>query len=247
MRQRSQRALLTLVGIGVGLALLQTPLLRVARGWVWERWSSVVAGVAGYIPVTDEGRQRERSLLADNIRLQAEQHDYVRLRQQLGTPSFADYRSLPVAFVGRPLDTFHSKFLLSKGARDGLLLGAPIVVHGSTLLGFVVELKDTTAVGQLLFAPETTLPVQIEPDGATGLVRGQHYTSLLLTTVPRDVVLREHQAVVTEAKPSILPFGLVVGNIAHIQSSDNAVYQEATLTLPYEVDQLRAGVVLLPR
>lgn len=247
MRRRSQRAALVLVIVVVTLGVLQTPVLSTARGWTWGWWSGVVSRWSGSVALTTEGGQRESTLLAENLRLHAELHDYQRLRQQLGTPSFEGFRAVPVAVVGRPLDAFHSLFLLSKGARDGLVLGAPLVIQGSTLVGFITELKETTAVGQLLLAPETTLSVQVEPDGATGLVQGRQYTSLWLTTVPRDVSLREHQVVVTEAKPAVVPFGLVVGTITSIQSSDNAVYQEAVLSLPYDVDSLRAGVVLLPR
>lgn len=253
MRPRTRRAWLLLVSIAVILGIFQTPLLGTTRGWVWA-WLVAAAGrFGGYTVIDDRSAVRESALLAENIRLKAELQDYSRLKTQLGTPSFAEFRTVPVALAGRPLDTFQSKFLLSKGARDGLVLGAPLVVNSSALIGFIAELSETTAVGQLVLAPETTLAAQVAPTDAdatlraTGLVRGQHYTSLLLTTVPRDVPLKADQAVVTEAKVGVVPFGLLLGTINSIQSSENDVYQEATLTLPYDVDQLRAAVVLLPR
>lgn len=246
MRRRSRWALLVLVAVLAVFGLLQTPLLGMVRGRVWSWWVASVGRLGGYEGLDKDRASRESSLLAENIRLKAEQQDYERLRQQLGTASFAGFRSVPVV-LGRPLDTFRSQFLLSKGTQDGLTLGAPLVVQGSVLIGFITDLREQTAVAQLLLAPGTTLAVQVEPAGATGLVRGHYYTSLLLTTVPRDIVLKEQQAVVTEAKPNVLPFGLVIGTIARIQSSDNAVYQEARLALPYEVDQLRAANILLPR
>lgn len=253
MRRRSKQALAALVVVLVVFSLFQTPLLNTVRGWIWGWLVGAVGRMGGYHALDDNSAARESTLLAENIRLKAELQDYSRLRQQLGTPGFTDWRAVPVAFAGRPLDTFQSKFLISKGARDGLQLGAPLVVHGSTLVGFITELSERAAVGQLILAPETTLAAQVVSDGeseagrATGLVRGQHYTSLLLTTVPRDVSLKDGQAVVTEVKAGALPFGLLLGTIAGIQSSANDVYQEATLKLPYDVDQLRVGVVLLPR
>lgn len=255
MRGRSKRAVAALViGLFV-IGVFQTPVLAVARGWVWDWLVRGVGQVVGYQEIDVNNATRESSLLAENIRLKAELQDYARLRQQLGTPSFVDFRAVPVAFVGRPLDTFQSKFLLSRGAHDGLVLGAPIVVRGSALLGFVVELSDATAIGQLVVAPDTALAAQVVSDGegdteqpkANGLVRGQYYTSLLLTTVPRDIPLQADQAVVTEAKTGVLPFGLLLGTIQSIQSSENDVYQEAALRLPYDVYGLGAGVVLLPR
>ncbi len=253
MRQRSRQALIALVAVVLVLGIFQTPLLHTARGRVWGWLVGAVGRVGGYAVINASSAARESTLLAENIRLKAELQDYAHLKAQLGAPGFTDWRAVPVALVGRPLDTFQSKFLLSKGTRDGLVLGAPVVVYGSMLAGFIVELSESTAVGQLLLAPGTTLAAQVVSEGdaegvsATGLVRGQHYTSLLLTTVPRDVPLTGGQAVVTEAKAGALPFGLLLGTIADIQSSENDVYQEAALRLPYDVDQLQAGVVLLPR
>lgn len=252
MRARAQRALLILVAVLLVLGVFQTPLLAAVRSRVWGSWVVLVGYITRQEEITTAQAARERELLAENIRLKAELWDYQRLRHQLGTPGFTDFRAVPVAVVGRPLDTFQSKFLLSKGARDGLTLGAPIVIQGDVLLGFITELKEEVAVGQLLLFPETALAaVVMSPDSATmaaaGLVRGRHYTALRLTTVPRDVPLKTDQAVVTEARPGVLPFGLLIGMIRDVQSSASDVYQEATLALPYNVDQLRAAVVLLPQ
>lgn len=253
MRQRSRQALLVLIIVLVVFGVFQTPLLSMARGWVWGWLVAVTERLGGYQTIDADGAARERALLAENIRLRTELQDYRSLKAQLGTPGFTDFQAVPVALVGRPLDTFRSQFFLSKGARDGLVLGAPIVIQGSTLIGFITELSERAAVGQLVLAPTTTLAAQVVPESAetivraTGLVRGQLYTSLLLTTVPRDVPLKANQAVVTDVKVGTVPLGLLLGTIGTIQSNENDVYQEATLTLPYDVDQLRAAVVLLPR
>lgn len=255
MHRRSKRAVwVLLVGLVI-LGALQTPLLKSVRGWWWDWWVYMLGRATGYEPISSESALREQALLAENIRLKAELKDYERLRRQLGTPARTDWRTVPVAFVGRPLDIFQSQFLLSKGAGDGLVIGAPVVINGSTLVGLITELKEHSAVGQLLTASDTTLAAQVAPEPASGpnevvasgLVRGQHYTALRLTTVPRDAPLKIGQAVVTEIRSGTLPFGLFIGTVGTIESSANDVYQEATLQLPYDADQLRAGVVLLPR
>jgi cell shape-determining protein MreC len=174
--------------------------------------------------------------------------DYDRLTAQIGSPSFAGFKAIPTAVVGRPLDTFHSEFILSRGAKDGIVLGAPLVINGSTIIGFVTELHHDSSVGRLLLHPSTTLAAEVEGDNEQriqGLVVGDRYTAIRFTTVPRDLELKKDQAVVTTAKPNELPGGLLIGTITVINNQQNAAYQEAQLKLPYNPDQLSAVAVLV--
>jgi cell shape-determining protein MreC len=102
-----------------------------------------------------------------------------------------------------------------------------------------------TAVCRLLFHPDTSLPAEVlGQDNSRGLLRGQSYTSLALTTVPRDASLKKNQSVVTVADEQT-PQGLLIGTIDHINNAKNEAYQEATLSVPYSPDDLRAVTILV--
>lgn len=239
--------------LGLLVASLWTPLLSSMRGWVWE--TIVIASARGFgvgaIEVRPDVMDQLSRLQADNVRLQAEVARFERLARQLGTPLYRDFTVLPATVAARPIDTFRSRYVINRGVRDGVNVESPVVVNGSTVVGFVVELSAHTSVFQLMLHPGTSVAAEVVPkeEGtapARGLVVGAQYTSAWLTTVPRDQKIKPGQSVVTVAREHALPAGLLLGTIGEIRSQESEAYQRATLELPYDVDHLEAVAVLLP-
>lgn len=235
----------------LGILILQTPVLHSARGAVWSLWRTTIAHFfrIGAIRVTEDVMNQLQTLRSENIRLQAEVQDLARIRGQLGKPAFADYRAVSAAIIGRPADTFRARYVLNRGTRDGVTLQAPVVIHGSTLIGFISELHTDTAVVQLLTHPTTNVTaeiVQSEKEAVgRGLVQGSHFTAVTLTTVPRDVALSIGLSVVTSAREQLIPAGLLIGSIKAIRSSESDAYQSASLALTYDIDQVDAVHILI--
>lgn len=251
MTWQTKRSLWLLTSLLLIAGWLATPVMRQVRHSVWSQWSATVSRLAGVQIdyVSEDGQQRLEALLADNIRLRAELTDYYQLREQLNADAFPEFQAVPAVVVGRPLDTFRSQLMINRGTVDGIGLGAPVVISSSTLVGFVTELNATSSVVTLLFHPQTTVVVDVvtpENTSAQGLVEGARYTTLTLTTIPRDFPLQPDYGVVTRGKPREVPYGLVLGTVQTITSKETEVYQEATLRLSYDVDALRAVNVLRP-
>jgi cell shape-determining protein MreC len=247
MSRRSLWAGIVLVLLLVVGGSFLTPPLNGVRNRLWIQWSRLFTPDEGSITDPHDSEQ----LLAENIRLKAELKDYAELRKQLGTPSFADFTAVPAAIIGRPLDTFRSEFIVSKGKNDGVQSGAPVLINGSKLIGFITTVNDDTAICQLLVHPSITQAVEIIGEEGSqppqGLLQGKHYTSLELNTVPRDQTLKKGQAVVSMSKPGLVPSGLFIASIREVIRPENDVYQKALLQLPYDPDYLRAVTILTPR
>lgn len=254
MIRRPTVFLVTLGLLVLGLLSLWTPLLKRLREYTWQ--ALVVAVARGFqvgeIEVQPDVQDQLARLQSENIQLRAEIDRFERLAAQLDEPQYQHFRALPAVVAMRPIDTFRSRYVINRGIRDGVNLGAPVVIHGSTLVGFVVELSEETSVFQLLLHPASSVEAEVRPrEGepetlARGLVVGAHYTSAQLTTVPRDKRLSSEQEVVSVAQGSTLPAGLLLGRVGQIHSSESEAYQRATLVLPYHVDELEAVAVLLP-
>lgn len=247
MSRRAKVALTILGGIGLIGGLLQTPLLGATRHAAW----SALVTVAGqwqkiaFLDYNSSYTDQLSALRAENVRLKGELRDYVRLRQQLQQPAIESLRSIEAVVAASPLDVFRTHILVNKGALDGVVLGAPVVHEGSILIGFITELDDHTAMFRLLFNPKTSLPAEVvEAEHARGLLTGHLYTSLMLSTIPRDAQLKEGHAVVTVAN-GITPPALLVGKIEKVYSEENKAYQQARLHVPYDVDSLRAVTILV--
>ena len=252
MKKRNIIALSVLVVILLALAFFQTPIMDSIRASVWEgvvRTSARFTGIGAENLNTTVGSQLEE-LRAENIRLRSQQVDYERLKTQLGTPLFNSLRTIPAAIVGRPIDTFQSQLVINKGVRDGVVAGAPVVVNGSVLVGFIGRVEERTSVVESLFTPSTNLTVETLPPNeetapARGLLQSEFLTALRLTTVPRDMTLEEGLSVVTVSKDSFIPHGLLIGTVGQVSSPEHEAYQEANIRVPYNIDAIDAVTVLV--
>lgn len=231
----------------LALAILQTPLLQSARRAAWG-FTVVAAGKLmgiGPLDLDSDVTAQMQKLQTENIRLKSENEDYVRLRRQLGSPSFDNLQAIPATVAAHPLDVFRTELILNRGGADGITLQAPVIVQGSMLLGFITDVSDHTAVVRLLLDPGTSLPGEVAgQDHSRGLVEGRQYTSVVLSTVPRDAQIKAGEMVVTTAQNQT-PQGLLIGKINRVTNVKNEAYQEADVELPYDVDDVRAVNVLV--
>ncbi|MBI3255934.1 MAG: rod shape-determining protein MreC [Candidatus Andersenbacteria bacterium] len=244
MKAKTRASLIILALVVLAFLFLQTPLMRTVRAAAWNTLTAAVGKLfgAGTQTLQDDVQQKMEALLAENISLKSKLADYGRLKGQLGTPDTTSLRAIPAAVVSRGIDTFQSRYIVSKGIRDGVSLGAPVVLAGSTLVGTIVDVTERTSTLELVLAPNTNLTAEIIPEDpdmplVKGLLTGQHYTSLRLSTIPRDIKLHNGQAVVTAASES-LPGGLMVGTLGGITNKENEPYQTAgviTSWVPHEI------------
>lgn len=251
MQKRNIIALSIIAFLGLLLAFFQTPLMQQARAATWDGWVIIVGRTFGLRDISgpQDTQARLQELVAENTRLKAELSDLRQLREELATPPVDNLRPVPAAVVGRPLDTLQSELIISRGLADGIAIHNPVVVHGSTLIGFVTEVQDTSARVQTLFHPATHIPVHAlnldeENPPAAGLLESHFYSALFITTVPRDVTLELNQAVVSVPDETGTPGGLSIGAVASIEGSEHEAYQSARVKPDYDIDRINSVTVL---
>lgn len=249
MTRRSKYALGLLAAVTALGLFAQTPLAHSVRGYAWWGFTATLGRWLKIGPLTVPHNVSEQlgELTAENARLRAENADYVRLREQLGAPALAGFRGIAAEVAARPIDTFRTHYVINRGAAEGVILDAPAVIRGSVLIGFVTELHEHTAVVQLLFHPNTSLPAEVLAGdlAGRGLARGKTYTGIELTNIPRDVTLEPGQAVVAVQKNEMVPAGLLIGTVQTTEDEVHEPYRRARLSVPYDADRIFAVTILV--
>lgn len=252
MKKRNVIALGILALVVLILLAYQTPIMEQARGLAWNAWVHSIGRLFDIDPTDSSNSVQDqlRALQIENIRLHTELRDYTRLKTQLGTPSFASLRSIPSAIVGRPIDTFQSQFIINKGIQDGITLGAPAVIGGSTLVGTVTHITTSSATIQSLYHPDSEFTAEVRSEDeevppARGLLTSKYYTTLQVTKIPRDIPITEGQQAVTTSHDEHIPAGLFLGTVEAVGANEHAAYQDITLSVPYDVDTIDAVQILV--
>ncbi|MEX1111933.1 MAG: rod shape-determining protein MreC [Candidatus Andersenbacteria bacterium] len=251
MQTRSIVALIILAVVLLGFAFLQTPIMRSIRDAAWTVATVTVARIGGTRIYPEEAVYTQlNELRAENVRLKSQLQEYARLQAQLGSPAFESYQGVAARVIARPLNTFQSQLVINKGIRDGITINAPAVINGSVLVGLVSEVGERSAVITSLLHPQTSLTVETIPQDSDdpagrGLLESRNFTSLHMTTVPRDLPLQDGQAVVTTSQDTAIPGGLMLGSLTNIHNQEHEAYQQARVALPYDLDRVDTVTVLV--
>lgn len=250
MKRRNIIAVAILATVLLALGFFATPLMKNARAFTWDiavRATARVAGIRG-IEISDSALDTLAKISMENIRLKTELSDYVRLKKQLGSPSFDSLKAIPAQVISRPIDTLTSSYIINKGIADGISSGAPVLIEGSVIIGFTKELSEHSATVQTLFHSSTSLTVETtgNEDGkvARGLLKSRYQTSLSMETIPRDAPIKVGQHIVTTSKGEQVPYGMIIGTISKLVSPENEAYQQATIDTPYNAGAIDAVMVL---
>ncbi len=247
MLKRSQFVLISF-GIGILMWLaLQTPLLRPLKISAWNFWVQSIARIFQIhdFTVSNDIQDNLNRLQIENARLKAELTDYSKLREQLGNLSYEQMRVIPALVTMKPDDLFQTEWVLNKGAKDGVIPNAPVIVKGTMLAGFITDVYENSSVCRLALDPAVSIPAVIENEGGDkGLAIGQSYTAITINTIKRDANIQPGQIVVTAGR-DITPLGLVIGKIKTVRNEENEAYQEARLELMYTPDDIEAASILV--
>ena len=120
---------------------------------------------------------------------------------------------------------------IDKGMKDNVNEGNHVVYNGM-YLGQVTQASDFTSKVRLISDPQLTIIGHIPDVNVNAIVHGQIGYGLTIEDVPPDVVLELGQIVTTSSIDITMPDNLLIGEISEIESSDQEIFQKATIT-PY--------------
>lgn len=247
MGNRAKILLVLLFGTIVILLSLQTPVLAQTRSLAWQFFIKYVAAIAqiGPLQIENDVLSQLETLQTENVRLKAELTDYARLRRELGSSAYENMRQVQALVIARPIDAYRSELVLNKGAKDGVVSGAPVVTYNAQLIGYTTDIQEYSSISRLLLNPATVIPAEVDgAENSRGLLRGQSFTGIVLTTIARDAQISEGQPIVTVAAQQT-PHGLLVGYAGKISGENNQAYQEVSVNLPYDPDSIGAVTILV--
>lgn len=119
--------------------------------------------------------------------------------------------------------------MIDKGSADGILHGAPVVVHGEILIGRISDVQSHTARVDLLTHPSSVVNVRGVHSRAEAIVRGNHGLALIVEDLPKDAHVENGEMFVTSHLADRIPPGLTVGTIQNIAPSADGLFQSGAL------------------
>ncbi len=167
-------------------------------------------------------------------------------RKELKLAPREKYNLLPALIIGRESGGYSEIVYLNKGRKEGLRENMAILVGEGVLVGRIIETNNHTAKVRLITDKESRINAHlVNNKEGNGLVKGEFGTSMIMTMIPQTIKLDKGDMVVTSNLSNYFPEGLLIGYVEEISSTNDQLFQQATISSPVDFDNLHLVWVLL--
>lgn len=180
---------------------------------------------------TAELESINRSLLAENLRLQEIERENQRLRELL---SFAETRpgielrggQIIARVIGRDSNNFLNFVMVDLGSRQGIEVGMP-VMNNQGLVGRVSEVTNSSSKVLLITDPLSTVNAILQSSRLTGVVNGIAGGDPVMGFIPQGTLVGVGEVVLSSGMGGNFPKGIPIGQVTDVRQRDFEVFQEA--------------------
>jgi len=177
---------------------------------------------------------------------------YARLLHLEQRPTFpADYRAVNAEVTSFPSGPFSHSLEIATGSDSGVRVNDP-VVSGDGLVGIVSDVAPQTAVVALLTDPSTFVSARDLQTQVHGMLHTGTGSTLILDMVPKQVRVKQGDALVTDGTHNaryrdLYPYGIPIGRVSSVSATDTAPFLQVQVQPFANLGSLDAVAVLVPK
>jgi rod shape-determining protein MreC len=196
-----------------------------------------------------ENAELKHQAFLQNARLQkllALEAENTRIRALLKSSHSEPETHRVAEIIGINSDRFEHRLILNKGAKQGVLIGEP-VIDAKGVIGEVIEVRPLTSRVILLTDANYGISVENLRNGVRGIVVGTGLTNILaLQHIANTVDLKVGDILVTSGLDGRYPPGYSVGHVLEIERDPSESYVNVKIKPSAELDKTRE-VLLVER
>jgi rod shape-determining protein MreC len=162
-----------------------------------------------------------------------------------------DYRAVNAEVTSFPSGPFTHSLEIAAGSSAGVRLNSP-VVSGDGLVGIVSNVQPQTAVVTLLTDPSTYVAARDIQTQVRGMMHTGPGGTLILDYVPKQLNVKEGDALVTDGTHNaryrdLYPYGIPIGRISSVGATDTATFLQVQVQPFANLGSLDTVGVLVPK
>jgi rod shape-determining protein MreC len=231
--------------IALGLALLLIPhRLRVAASEPFQvtLLAPLRLGAAVGRSLREARVENERlSLLA--VQLAVENARMESASEAAGAEPRVNIALIRAPVIGRDLTTFEHWLIISRGSRQGVRPGAPVITPDG-VCGKVIACGPHQSLVQTLLASGSRIAVLNTRSRVPALARPDRSGQLVLDYAPKDSDFRPGDTIVTAGLGTVFPKGLRLGEVTGIPDRPEALFKPVTIRPFADVSRVEQVFVL---
>ncbi len=211
-----------------GLALIQRPLVS-AGTWL-QGTSDFFQTRSALVSENRDLKNKLESFAVYQSELETLRDENASLKLQLEYLFEHENDSITAAITTRSISPNSNTATLDQGSDAGIEPGDPVIVDSGVLLGKIMATTNTTSTVRFLSdRASSTAATILNKDRTLGLVEGSSGFLLDFQFIPQETELNINEIVVTSGLEEAVPYGLAIGIINSITSSDTDPFKSAVI------------------
>ncbi|XLQ20735.1 MAG: rod shape-determining protein MreC [Candidatus Moraniibacteriota bacterium] len=129
--------------------------------------------------------------------------------------------------------------MINRGSEDGVRNGTAVIVNDNVFVGVIDEVDKNSSRVRLMTHPDSSVNVASSRTGSEAIARGRHGLSLTVEDIKKNDDVKNGDMFITSNIGNSFPRGLSVGNVQNITTSEDNLFQTASINPLVELDDLR--------
>ncbi len=197
-------------------------------------------------------KQELETVKEENIRLNQEN---LKIKEKLqneqtnfsAEEALKDFSLKEVSVIGNDnfLDT--PSLIILGGENNQIQDKMAVINQKGVLIGLIKQSQAEISQVVLLNNNNSRLGAKIAGTDWDGVVEGNRNLRAILTMLPVESEVKKGDEVITDNRNPLIPSGLLLGTVSDIKESEDHLFKEAVLDLPYESKKLTKVWVVIGR
>ncbi len=153
------------------------------------------------------------------------------LLSELGFAKASKYELIRCTVLSYDPQGITNTFVINCGKNKGLSQGMA-VLSNSHVAGRLIYVGNQTSTAEFVTNPNSTIDGKISRSGSLGLVRGSFASGLVFESLSQTSDFNKGDLVVTAGVNSLIPAGLVIGEVDKVITQDNELFKKTTVISP---------------
>ncbi|EKD46197.1 MAG: hypothetical protein ACD_68C00108G0003 [uncultured bacterium] len=166
------------------------------------------------------------------------------LREQLALAAATNWDLKNALVIGSDPNRLSQYLIIDQGEKNEIQIEMPVLSASGILVGRINSVFSTSSQVLLITDPSSKVNAILQKSRASGIVQGEHGLGLTMNSISQDIFVEKGEAVVTSAIGNIFPPGILIGEVAEVESADNQLFQQARLIQNLDLRNLERVMVL---
>lgn len=192
-----------------------------------EWWMQYIA-LQGLSQQNRELRETVQQLRGEVNRLREQAYMAERLAALLQFQKDKSVRTVAAKVIGRSVSNWYQGVILNRGEDDGIQEQMGVITPAG-VVGRIVRTSGSTSIALLTIDPNLVIAGMVQRTRDEGMVQGTSQGLVRMKYIPPLSSVKKGDAVVTSGLTGGFPRGVLIGEVARVEESEDSLFRRAEI------------------